>query len=611
MTSRSSETIVILGLNTFYENPAACLVVDGVLKAFCQEDRFTRLKGSSGHFPTHAVNWSLSSCGLRLSDVDRIAVSWDCTKYPWHMLRHLAGVKLRLSGGIKPDPSSLTHPGGRWSALMHLVNHTPASFEEMIRDRLRDSGHKGRIPKIVFVPHHEAHAYQAFHQSSFSEAGVLVVDGSGEEKTVSAFHFHPRGWRRCFDLEVPQSLGWYYGAFTAYLGFHANRDEGKLMGLSALGFERRSNNPWMERLDEVLRVSGEGFELDPTFLKFSGNEHHPRFTDHLRSWILAHDSRLEPVGVGELAAGDPVPRSKYLLPEYVDLAYAVQDHLEEALLALARRLRRECGSPRLCLAGGVAMNCKANGRLFDESGFDEVFIHPASSDDGSAIGAAFYLAEATGHLVPNPLSHTQLGPSFPDDQIETALRLAGAPYQRQEYIAERTAELLASGQLCGWFQGGLEMGARALGGRSIVACPQDIGTALRLNRQVKLREDWRPFCPSITWESRKDYLIQCQEAPFMILARRASPLLRSRGPASVHVDGTVRPQTVRADNLPLWHSLLDSVGRRTGDPVVINTSFNVRGEPMVCTPQDAIRCFYSTGLNALAIGSFLLRKPAF
>ncbi len=600
--------MVILGLSTFGENPAACLVIDGMLKSFCQEERFTRLKGSAGHFPTYTVNWLLSSCGLRLNDINRIAVSWDCTKYPWRMLRHLAGMKFRLSKGINPDPSSLARPNGHGSAFLYLLNHSPAVFEQKIRDHLRDAGHKGRIPQIVFVPHHEAHAYQAFHQSPFSEAGVLVVDGSGEEKTVSAFHFHSLGWRRCFDFEVPQSIGWFYGAFTAYLGFHANRDEGKLMGLAALGFERRLKNPWLERLDKILHVNKEGFELDPTFVKFGGNEYHPRFTDRLRRWILSHDKQLEPVGIGELTAGDPVPRPKYLLPGYIDLAYAVQDRLERALLALAQRLRRECKSPHLCLAGGVAMNCKANGRLLDESGFDEVFIHPASSDDGAAIGAAFYVAENTGKLAPNSLSHAQLGPCFSDDQIDCALQLAGLPSQRHDNIAERTAELLTSGLLCGWFQGGLEMGARALGGRSIVGCPQGADTRSRLNRNVKFREEWRPYCPSLTWESRNDYLVKCSEAPFMILARQATPLLRSRGIAAVHVDGTVRPQTVRADILPLWHSLLKSVGRKTGEPVLLNTSFNVRGEPIVCTPQDAIRCFYSTGLDALAIGSFLLSK---
>jgi carbamoyltransferase len=602
--------MVILGISTFFENPAACLVVDGVLRAFCQEERFTRLKGSFGHFPTRAVSWLLSSSGLKLVDVDRIAVSWDCKKYPWRMLRHLAGVKFRLPGGTAQDPSSLARSNGNNSAFLYLLNHTPAVFEQGIRDHLRDAGHKGRIPRIVFVPHHEAHAYQAFHQSPFSEAGVLVVDGSGEEKTVSAYHFHPSGRRRCFDIEVPQSLGWFYGAFTAYLGFHANRDEGKLMGLSALGFERRGDNPWLERLDKVLRVGKDGFELDPTFLKFGGNEHHPRFTDRLRRWILSHDRRLEPVGVGELAPGEPVPRSKYLLPEYIDLAYAVQDHLEQALLAVARRLKRECGSPRLCLAGGVVMNCKANGRLLDESGFEDVFIHPASSDDGAAIGAAFYAAEAEGRLAPNPLSHVQWGPSYSDEQIERALEFAGVPYQRREDIAECTAELLASGLVCGWFQGGMEMGARALGGRSIIACPREAETRAHLNRRVKFREEWRPYCPSLTWESRDDYLVGCADAPFMILARKAAPRLLRNGPAAVHVDGTVRPQTVRAEKLPLWHALLESVGRRTGDPVLLNTSFNVRGEPIVCTPQDALRCFYSTGLDALAIGSFLLRKSS-
>jgi carbamoyltransferase len=382
------------------------------------------------------------------------------------------------------------------------------------------------------------------------------------------------------------------------------------MGLAALGAARRGNNQWLARLDSVLRVRPDGFELDPTYFKFAGHEYHPRFSDRLRRFITGHDHRLEPVAVGEMARIGERLQPRYLLSEYVDLAYAVQDRLEEALLALARRLRRESGSDRLCLVGGVAMNCKANGRLLDDAGTREIFVHPASSDDGAAIGAAFHVASGEDRLLLNPLRHAQWGPSFSDDEIRAALRGCGIPFSTPPDVAVSASDLLGEGRLLGWFQGGVEMGARALGGRSIIAYPGDPDTKGRVNRRVKFREDWRPYCPSLTSESQARYLEDAVEAPFMILARRATTELSVAAPATVHVDGSVRPQTVAREVLPLWHHLLECVGNRTGHPVLLNTSFNVRSEPIVCTPQDAIRCFFGSGLDALAIGSFLVRKPS-
>jgi carbamoyltransferase len=254
------------------------------------------------------------------------------------------------------------------------------------------------------------------------------------------------------------------------------------------------------------------------------------------------------------------------------------------------------------------MNCKANGRLLDEAPFERIFVHPASSDDGAAIGAAFVAAYHDDRLTANPLSHAQWGPAYTDDAIGAVLRGCGARFETPDDIAAASADLLAEGQLRGWFQGGLEMGARALGGRSIVASPGDPDTKTRLNTKVKFREEWRPYCPSMTEESQHLYLKDPVDAPFMILARKATPLLERHGPSTVHVDGSVRPQTVSKRALPLWHHLLECVGDRTGHPVLLNTSFNVRSEPMVCTPSDAVRCFYGSGLNALAIGGYLVRK---
>jgi carbamoyltransferase len=600
--------LIVLGLSTFGENPSACLVRDGKLVAFCQEERLNRLKNSTGFFPSSAVNWCLRDQGLKLGDVDRIAVSWDCTKYPWQMFMHLAQVKFGLKDGGYQQRSSIQHGGGLVAAVEYLNKHTVGSFESGIRDHLRIEGHKGPIPKIEFVGHHLSHAYQTYYQSAFDEAGILVVDGSGEENCVSAYHAKSGNIRKVFGYDIPYSLGWFFGGFTAYLGFRANRDEGKLMGLAALGEVRRNSNPWIERLDKIVKPTRDGFEMDPTYFKFGGNELHPRYTDQLFKFVTTYDPGLVPIGVNERAQKNGATIHKYLLDEYVDLAFAVQTKLEEVLVSLTNRLVRETGAKKLCVAGGVAMNCKANGHVLDHAGLEDIFVHPASSDDGVAIGAAFIVSQRGGHDVRNVLEHAQWGPKFNNDAVREALDVSHVKFTTPPDICESVADLLAQGRMGGWFQGGVEMGARALGGRSIIAWPKQPGMKEKINRDVKFREEWRPYCPSMTAESAPLYSEDPREAPFMILARRATKKLMDEAPATVHVDGSIRPQTVRKEVLPRWYHLLESVGRRTGDPVLLNTSLNVRGEPIVCTPHDAIRCFFSNGMEFMAIEDCLLMK---
>lgn len=601
--------MIVLGLSAFGENPSACLVVDGKLVAFCQEDRFTRLKGSHGQFPTQAVGWCLASRGLTLGDVSRIAVGWGCDKYPWQMMVYLARMAWDCRGQGYVHPPTITHPGGAGPVLDYLYRHTPGNYERRIRDALRASGHSARIPPIDFVEHHRAHAVSAFAQSPFAEAAVLVVDGSGEERTVTGFTARNNAvLRQVFAYDVPHSLGWFYAAFTAYLGFHPSRDEGKVMGLAAFGEERKNRNPWIEWLDRVLLVTPGGFELDPLFVKSGGNEFHPRFTDHLYRYVTSRAPELTPVGVGEMARRNGSIVARYLLDGYVDLAYAVQRRLEEALVALVRRLVRETGMRRICLAGGVAMNCKANHAIEESAGVEEVFVHPAASDDGTAIGAALAVAADGADDVRNPLVNPQLGPSYSDAEVQAALRFARLEYTSPRDLCTAVADMLAAGRIVGWFQGGAEMGARALGGRSIVATPQDPVMRDRINDAVKRREGWRPYAPSLVFESRRSFLGGDAAYPFMIVARSATPLARLAASATVHVDGTLRPQTVTEQAQPIWHRLLRAVERHSGHPVVLNTSMNVRGEPMVCTPLDAIRCFCSTGMDALAIGDFLVTK---
>jgi carbamoyltransferase len=292
----------------------------------------------------------------------------------------------------------------------------------------------------------------------------------------------------------------------------------------------------------------------------------------------------------------------------VDLAWAAQELLERAALVLARRLVEEQGVDALCLAGGVALNCKMNGEILRRSGARRLFVQPAAHDGGAALGAALQVSQRLGAAIRQPLLHTQYGPAFDAAAIRAALDAARVPWRRVDDPALETARLLEEGRIVGWFQGGMEFGARALGGRSILADPARPEMRDRVNAEVKQREAWRPFCPSLLQGSEAEYLKEPGDAAFMIVACEASEGCRAALASVVHVDGSVRPQVVREDAAPRFYALLRELGRRTGHPVALNTSFNVRGEPLVCTPQDALRCFYSTGLEALCIGEFLLVK---
>ena len=602
----------ILGINAFGENPSACIVIDGKLLNFCAEERFNRLKNSNSLFPSHSISWCLRNNGLVLQDIDKIAYYWGCHKYPQKMFFELSNIKFKLLFKKKYKyKSSINATNHFFDAIEQLTKFSPGNIEKKIRDNLRYFGHKGPIPKIEFVDHHIAHAYQTFYQSPFTESAILIVDGHGEEDAITGYKMKNGILKKEFGYKIPFSLGWFYSAFTAYLGFLPNRDEGKVMGLAAYGESRKSNNPWIERISKILKVTNTGFELNPLFLKFGNNEYNPRYTDSLVKYITSFDPELTPISYGETFEKNGQIFMKYLQKKYIDLAFAVQTQIEKALAVLANQLWYKTSQKNICLAGGVAMNCKANSYIFDNTNFENIFIHPASSDDGSCIGAAFFIAkefDKSFNENKNILNHVQIGPSYSNDQVEKALKSCNINYRKPSDICSVTAKLLSEGKFISWFQGGCEMGARALGGRSIVACPQNPEVKNLINARVKFREIWRPYCPSILSEYKDDYLKEAVETPFMILAREAKPALQKNAPSVVHVDNTVRPQTVEKHTLPKWYELIDNVGKITGHPIVLNTSFNVRGEPIVCSPYDAIRTFYSTGLDYLVIQDYLISK---
>jgi carbamoyltransferase len=598
----------VLGIMGFGENPAACLLRDGVLVAFAEEERFTRLKGSDGMCPTKAIAYCLQAGSLPLEGVDRIAMGWNSLKYPWRMARNFGAAYLKNRGRERKAHHEASEGSSIFSAAEALLEYHPARIREKIGHGLRAAGLKGKIPPVEFVTHHLAHAYSAYYMSPFDRAGVLTIDGSGEDVCTQLAVGQGTDLKVVESIAIPNSIGWYYAAITQYLGFLPYRDEGKLMGLAALGEERRQQNRWIEPLSRVLKIGRDHYEVDPIYTKFGSHFHGDRFTDELVRLITSVDSAAVPVAYGEKAPRDGKLVSKYQLDTYVDIAWAAQELLEQAAVMLARKLVRGHRVENLCVAGGVGLNCKMNGEILRQSGAKNIFVQPAASDAGSALGAALFVARQLGDPIKHPLSHVHYGPGFDNAAIHAALKQCKVNFRHVDDPALEAADMLERGEIIAWFQGRMEFGARALGGRSILANLVVPGVKEKVNAEVKYRESWRPFCPSMTIEGAPRYIEQLNEARFMTVAYRSTDSAVKALPAIVHVDGTMRPQTISADVNPLFHRLLSEMGRRTGHPVVMNTSFNVRSEPIICTPLEAIRCFYSNGLDALVLGDFVLSK---
>ncbi|MDP6410419.1 MAG: carbamoyltransferase C-terminal domain-containing protein [Planctomycetota bacterium] len=601
--------MIVLGIFAFGMNPGACLLRDGELVAFGEEERFTRLKGSHGVFPGRAAVSCLVQAGINLGDVDRIAFAWDASKYPYRMLGTIGRQFLKYRGKVGAPSGAKSQRRGKaknanaLSVLLNLLKFTPRRLLEEIRLALRATGYRGELPPIEFVPHHLSHAYSAYYTSPFDEALVLTLDGSGEDTCTQITHGEGDDLRGLSTTPIPHSLGWYYAAFTAYMGFLPYRHEGKLMALAGLGHARAADNPWPERLRNLLSTDGDSYTVDPTFTRFGSHSHAERFTDKLVEFITGYDSSLRPLG--PMHAAD---HGRLLQPAYVDLAWGVQRRLEEVVGDLARSALREHPTPNICLAGGVALNCKMNGSLLGLNGVERVFAFPASNDAGSSIGAAMVVAHRGGDRIKRALTNAHLGPEFSDGAVRDVLRFSKVPFSEPPDIVEATVTRLARGEAVGWFQGRMELGPRALGARSILADPRRTDASERLNREVKAREIWRPFCPSILSGHEDELVGGATNADFMTVALPVREQSLAAMEQCRHADGTTRPQVVREEVHPRYHALLRRFEGETGTPFLINTSFNVSGEPIVCTPAEALRSFYSCGLDALAIGSFLVEK---
>ncbi|MFN7918885.1 MAG: carbamoyltransferase C-terminal domain-containing protein [Bryobacteraceae bacterium] len=571
----TSETI--LGLNAFHGDSSAALFRDGDLKAAVEEERFNRIKHWAG-LPVLSANACLRMAGL--DSVDHIAISRDPR----------ANV---VSKAIR----ALARPGVWRHSLERASNSVRVS---QIKDQLIAGGVVGASgARLHYVEHHRAHMASAFFASPFEEAAVISIDGFGDFSSVMwgvgrGNEFDVRG-----SVRFPHSLGLFYTAFTQLLGFPKYGDEYKMMGLGAYGFPR-----YADRLRQIVKT-----EKDQVRLNLDYFRHH---TEGVEMTWEGGEPKLGKVYSPRLEAefGKAREPREEIQEYHRDLAASAQAVLEENYFALLNYVQKKTGLRAVCLAGGVALNCVANGMIFERSPFRDVYVQPAAHDAGTSIGAALYVQhQVLGRPRSFVMRHVYYGTAYDDAEIRSALESVGAAYERldQTSLARRTAAEIADGKIVGWFQGRMEFGPRALGGRSILADPRRADMKDILNRRIKYREPFRPFCPSVLAERCGEFFEQSYPSPFMVMAYRINPEQRSRIPAVTHEDGTGRLQTVeRGVNERYW-SLIREFEILTGVPILLNTSFN-ENEPIVDTPAQAIDCFFRTNMDVLAIGPYFLDK---
>ena len=588
----------ILGISRHHDS-AAALLKDGHIVAHAEEERFNRKKHFGG-FPTRAIHYCLEQAGITLGDVDHVAYFWQRWPEIIHGLKHFVryapgtfAVFDNARGSNKGLLATLSSDGEQRTPDDYDVGgafllHIKRTFT--LRQTLREAlDYAGPLKfDIHLIDHHLAHAASSFVSSPFEEAAIFSVDGLGSDGTCTLLGVGKGNQiHELRRVKFPHSLGALYSTVTAYLGFYATRDEGKVMGLAPYGTER-----YVEPFSQLVRLGPDGtYELNLDY-----------FQHHLTGKHLVSQKFID-------TFGPPRPRGEaHIDQHYADVAFALQRTLEETGLHIARWLHATTGLKQICLAGGVALNSVMNGRILLETPFEDFFAPPACSDSGTALGAAQYVSTSKLGL-PRPTgTYVYLGPDYSESEIESALRDSGLAYHRPSDISSFAAHQVASGKIIGWFQGRMECGPRALGNRSILGDPRDPESKSRLNEKIKHREPFRPFAPSVLLERAGEYFVSDYPSPVMLLVYDVASHRRAEVPAITHVDGSARVQTVARDENPTYWQLIKSFEQLTGVPMVVNTSFNDNEEPIVCSPEDAIRCFRKTDLDGLAIGPFWVAK---
>jgi carbamoyltransferase len=595
--------IDILGISAFYHDSAACLLRDGQVIAAAQEERFTRKKHYAG-FPRESIRYCLREGGISLGHVRYIAFyDKPLVKFERLLETYLAFAPHGLRSFVTAMPIWLKEK---------------LFQKKMLQTELLALNHglkKSELPPMLFGEHHESHAASAFYPSPFETAVVLCMDGVGEWATTSAWLGRGNDLNALWELPFPHSLGLLYAAFTYYAGFKINSGEYKVMGLAPYGQPRYVQNIY----DHLIDVKPDGtFRLNMEYFDYC-------------TGLTMTNRKFD-----GLFGGPPRKPETLLTQREMDLARSIQEVTEEVMLRLARSLHRETGVENLCLAGGVALNCVGNGRILREGPYKGLWIQPAAGDAGGAVGvamAAWHRLEGQARKVngrDDAMRGALLGPSFSNEEIERFLTKQGAPYVRvkDDELVDQVAQALAAGKIIGWFQGRMEFGPRALGSRSMIGDARSPEMQSVMNLKIKYRESFRPFAPSVLRERVADYFEMDTDSPYMLLV---APVLKKRWteiteeqerlwgiqllkvprsdiPAVTHIDHSARIQTVHEKTHPRYYALLKAFEAKTGCGVVVNTSFNVRGEPIVCTPADAYRCFMRTELDLLVLENCVLEK---
>jgi len=569
-----------LGINAAFHDSAASLVKDGQLIAAAEEERFTQIKHakrpvpfSAYELPFHAINYCLKEADLQIKGVDHIAYSFN----PWLLLNR-ADTNPTIS--LPLEPSNHHKMNGDWDSvwdplfLSYIVN-APRQLKSGFPPHLESTFKNGISTKTQwhFVEHHICHAASSFHTSPFKEAAVLSLDGRGEKATTTYHIGSENEMIRISQVEMPHSLGLLYENVTAHLGFLRSSDEYKVMALASYG--------------------------------------KPAFLQEFRSMIHICDKGLYTIDPYQLSErfGEPRHRGEALKQHHFDIARSLQQVLEETVLELSDWLYHQTSQSNLCLSGGVALNCVLNAALRDRGRFDNIWVQPASGDSGTALGAAFWVDahERKSKHRSFEMTHVYWGPQYTDQEVESYLKWVKTPYKKLDNVAETTAQLLSDNKIVGWFQGRMEFGPRALGNRSILASPIKEDMQQKLN-EIKDRENFRPVAPAILEDDVDEWFDKGTVSPFMLFVYNVKSGKQKLIPAACHIDGTARVQTVNRRQNGLYYDLIEEFKQLTGIPVIINTSFNIGGKPIVCTPSDAVNCFWNSPMDALVLNSFLIEK---
>ncbi|MDB5127268.1 carbamoyltransferase C-terminal domain-containing protein [Mucilaginibacter sp.] len=569
-----------LGINAAFHDSAACIVKDSILLAATEEERFTHFKHgkrpvpfSTWELPFHAIDYCLKVAGIHINDVDHVAYSFDPYLIIGDKYRDKETIEIPFEEGRSHLNEAFANP---WEPLfLSSIINAPGQLKDGWPHHLQQRfiGCNIGRDKWHFVEHHVAHAASAFNCSPFKTAAVMTVDGRGEQATTTYNIGYGQQLNRIGQVNLPHSLGLLYEDVTAHLGFLHSSDEYKVMALASYG-----KPDFVNDFRDIVQIGANG------------------------QYTINNQNLNERFGPKRL-------RHEEFTAHHFNIAHSLQLVLEEAMLELTGWLQQETGQYNLCLAGGVALNCVANARIRDKGFFKNIWVQPASGDDGTALGAALWVdaQERKNDEKSFVMDHCYWGPQYSDSEIEKQLKLWKVPYRKLQNIAEEAADILAQDKIIGWFQGRMEFGPRALGSRSILASPINPAMQARLN-EVKDREDFRPVAPVVLQEKAHEWFNNAEYSPFMLFVYDVKEDKADKIPAVRHTDGTARIQTINEQQHKDYYDLLKAFERKTGVPVLVNTSFNTLGKPIVCTPRDAVECFWSSPFDALVIGSFIIEK---